>query len=291
MSAKNPNIDKAYKLYKQGMKLVEIASQLNVPAGTVRRWKSEQKWDSEQGERSAERSDKKNERSVKRDKVKNKAVAKEVKQVLENPDLNDKQRLFCLYYSKSFNAAQSYVKAYGCAYTTALANGSMLLTKANIQEEIRRLKELKLQNLFASEEDFVDLHMRIAFADMGNYVSFGLKETPIAIDGVPLTNEEGKPMTYKANTVDLENSDTVDTQLIKSVKEGKNGISIELIDRSKSIDWLDRYFMLNPLDKHKIDFDKRKLELEEKKADVGENTKTINLIHSIPRPEKGGEDD
>ena len=49
---------KAFELYQQGLKLVEIASQLNIPAGTVRRWKHTYKWDSE-------RSDKKSERSVK----------------------------------------------------------------------------------------------------------------------------------------------------------------------------------------------------------------------------------
>ncbi len=50
---------KAHEMYDSGMKLVEIASQLNLPPGTVRRWKSDHKWDNE-------RSDKKSERSVKR---------------------------------------------------------------------------------------------------------------------------------------------------------------------------------------------------------------------------------
>lgn len=49
-------IEKAKKMFLKGLKLVEIASQLNLPEGTVRRWKSTHKWDSE-------RSDKKNERS------------------------------------------------------------------------------------------------------------------------------------------------------------------------------------------------------------------------------------
>lgn len=39
--------DQAYELFKKGCKLVEIASQLNLPEGTVRRWKSTHKWDSE----------------------------------------------------------------------------------------------------------------------------------------------------------------------------------------------------------------------------------------------------
>jgi len=51
----------AEKLFLNGMKLVEIASQLNVPEGTVRRWKSTYGWGSERSDRkSSERSDKKN---------------------------------------------------------------------------------------------------------------------------------------------------------------------------------------------------------------------------------------
>ena len=49
--APDERVQKAYELYKQGMKLVEIASQLNVPDGTVRRWKSVHKWDSDRSEK------------------------------------------------------------------------------------------------------------------------------------------------------------------------------------------------------------------------------------------------
>lgn len=55
--APDARIEQAEAMYRTGMKLVEIASQLNLPEGTVRRWKCTHKWDSE-------RSDKKNERSV-----------------------------------------------------------------------------------------------------------------------------------------------------------------------------------------------------------------------------------
>lgn len=51
--------EQAKTLYLSGQKLVEIASQLNLPEGTVRRWKCTHKWDSE-------RSDKQSERSAKR---------------------------------------------------------------------------------------------------------------------------------------------------------------------------------------------------------------------------------
>jgi uncharacterized protein YjcR len=48
----------AIELYKQGMKLVEIANQLNLPEGTVRRWKSTHKWDTERSDKKSERSHK-----------------------------------------------------------------------------------------------------------------------------------------------------------------------------------------------------------------------------------------
>lgn len=51
--APDPRIEQAEELYKNGMKLVEIASQLNLPEGTVRRWKCTHKWDSERSGKKA----------------------------------------------------------------------------------------------------------------------------------------------------------------------------------------------------------------------------------------------
>ena len=38
-------VSQAKEMYLKGMKLVEIASQLNLPEGTIRSWKNRQKWD------------------------------------------------------------------------------------------------------------------------------------------------------------------------------------------------------------------------------------------------------
>lgn len=48
--AKSAKADKALALYRQGLKLVEIAKKLDVPEGTVRRWKCTYKWDSERSQ-------------------------------------------------------------------------------------------------------------------------------------------------------------------------------------------------------------------------------------------------
>lgn len=96
--ARSPNekAEKARKLYKDGMRLVEIADQLKVPAGTVRRWKSTYHWD---GKHQSERSEKKSERSESKKSVTKKAVADEVKQVIQNTDLTDKQQLLYTLHS------------------------------------------------------------------------------------------------------------------------------------------------------------------------------------------------
>nr|DAI96718.1 MAG TPA: Small Terminase [Caudoviricetes sp.] len=42
--APDERVEKAHELFKKGLKLIEIASQLDVPEGTVRSWKNRYKW-------------------------------------------------------------------------------------------------------------------------------------------------------------------------------------------------------------------------------------------------------
>jgi len=133
-----------------------------------------------------------------------------------------------------------------------------LLVNASVKAEIQRLQEIKRQQIVASEADLVEMHMRIAFADIGNYLAFGQEDRE---------NENG---TYKANFVSLKDSSKVDTQLIQEVKQGREGVSIKLADKQRSLDWLEKFFLINPMDRHKIDFDKAKLELERKKVEPDE---------------------
>lgn len=56
--APDPRIEQAKAMYLKGMKLVEIASQLSLPEGTVRRWKCTYKWDNERSDKKSERSKK-----------------------------------------------------------------------------------------------------------------------------------------------------------------------------------------------------------------------------------------
>ena len=263
---KNPLADKAYEMYRQGMKLVDIASALDVPPGTVRRWKSTHGWDSERSEKESERS------ATKRTK-KRTPIDDGTKETLQNDDLTPEQQMFCIYYSRTFNAAQSYQKAYGCSYESAIANGSRLLTNDKVRAEIERLKEIKRQQIVAGADDIVELQMRIAFADIGNYVSFGQKEvTDIETDE-----------TYMVSVVDLKESKNTDTQLIQEVKRGKDGVSVKLADKQKAIDWLSKYFLVHPDDKYKAEFDKKRAEVSDNSgAQILQNMQTIADILQNP---------
>ena len=232
---RSPDSYKAEEMYKQGMKLVEIASQLNLPEGTVRRWKCTYKWDSERSDKKA---------SVRKKKQNDKkAVAEDVEQVMNNPDLTDKQRLFCLHYVKCFNATKAYQKAYGCSYETAMVRGSETLRNVKVRDEIHRLKQNRLNREMLDEHDIFQKYMDIAFADITDYVEFGREEIQVmgAFGPVEVKDPEtGERVTLKktVNTVRFKESDDVDGTLIAEVKQGKDGASVKLMDRMKALNWL-----------------------------------------------------
>ena len=269
---KNPLADRAYELYKGGMKLVDIADQIGCSPATIRTWKNRYKWDNGGSETFQKKSETK--RNVSKKKIRDETTLDDgTKETLQNDDLTPEQQMFCIYYSRTFNAAQSYQKAYGCSYESAIANGSRLLTNDKVRAEIKRLKEIKRQQIVAGADDIVELQMRIAFADIGNYVSFGQKEvTDIATDE-----------TYMVSVVDLKESKNTDTQLIQEVKRGKDGVSVKLADKQKAIDWLSKYFLLHPDDKYKAEFDKKRAEVKDNTgAQILQNMQTIADILQHP---------
>lgn len=240
--APDARAQQAKELFLSGMKLVDISRQLDVPEGTVRRWKSTYKWESERSDKKSERSEIKRAKSEREEKP----VAEEVRMVMENPELTEKQRLFCLYFVKSFNATKAYKKAYGCDYQTANAHGYELLSNVVIKDEIARLKQAKLNQNFLDEHDIFQKYMDIAFADITDYVEFGQEEVPVmAIYGpVMVTDEktgEKVPLKKKINTVRFLESSDVDGTILTEVKQGKDGASIKLADRMKALQWLSEH--------------------------------------------------
>nr|DAE04578.1 MAG TPA: Terminase small subunit [Myoviridae sp. ctvns3] len=232
-----------------GMKYKDIAEKYGTTINTVKSWKKRYGWNREEGAHKSKKV------CTQKGKGAPKVVAPiddGTKETLRNDELTPEQQMFCIYYSRTFNATQSYLNVYGCSYETAMVEGSKSLRKPKVRAEIERLKEIKRQQIVAGTDDIVELQMRIAFADIGNYMSFGQKEIEDPETGIK----------YMVSAVDLKESKDTDTQLLQEVKRGKDGVSIKLADRQKAIDWLTMFFEMNPTDKHRKEFDKRKLDLE-----------------------------
>lgn len=264
------NYEKAEQDYISGMKYKDIAEKYGTTINTVKSWKKRYSWSREEGAHKIEKVCTQKSKGAPKKKT---PIDDGTKATLQNDDLTPEQQMFCIYYSRTFNATQSYLNAYGCSYDVANAKGPLLVVKDSIHREIERLKEIKRQQIVAGADDIVELQMRIAFADIGNYVSFGQKEvTDIETDE-----------TYMVSVVDLKESKNTDTQLIQEVKRGKDGVSVKLADKQKAIDWLSRYFLVHPDDKYKAEFDKKRAEV---KDDTGmqilQNMQTIADILQNP---------
>lgn len=239
---RSPNRARAYEIYQEhGGNITnrEIAALLGEDEKVVAVWKSRDKWNVVQRSNESCTTNMGN----KKKGINKKAVADEIGQVIENPELTDKQRLFCCLYIKCFNATKAYQKAYGCSYEVAMVEGSNTLRKPKVKEEIRRLKKNRLNREMLSEEDIFQKYIDIAFADITDYLEFGRKTVPVMGPYGPIMvkdEETGKKIEVKKeiNVVRFKESIEVDGTLITEIKQGKDGASIKLADRMKALQWI-----------------------------------------------------
>ena len=194
--------ESAEKDYMSGMKYKDIADKYGVSINTVKSWKKRYNWERKKGCTQ-------NKKGCTQKKLEKKAVADEVKQVIQNTDLTDKQQLFCIHYIRCFNATKAYQKAYGCGYTTAVTNGPALLGNTRIKEEILQLKQDRLNREFLSESDIFQKYMDIAFADINDFVD---------ISAGFVTAKDG-----------------IDGTIVSEVSNTQSGVKIKLADRMKAL--------------------------------------------------------
>lgn len=254
--------EQARVLFEQGKSLTDIAKELDVSAGTVRSWKSRGRWGSNAA----------TQRNVAKPLCNDPDTATRlIASVEANEALTDQQRAFCLHYVKTFNATASYLRAYGCSYDAARAHGYELLRTVAVRAEVKRLKQIRAEAILAGPEDVVDRYMRIAFSDLSDFVEWGRVQEPVIGPYGPIMVTDPATgakvqMTQKVNDVRFRESSEVDGTLVSEVKLGKDGASIKLADRMKALAWLSDYFGLNPMDKHRREYDARRLEIELIKA-------------------------
>lgn len=289
--ARSPKRDEAYQMWLDSgkkKKLKDLASDLGVSESQIRKWKKQDNWNS-------------NVTILKSNVTKqtnssqsyNKAIVEDVNQVIQNTELTDKQRLFCLYYIRCFNATKAYQKAYGCDYRTAQSNGYQLLTNTYIREEIMRLKQNRFNNEMLDESDIFQKYIDIAFSDVTDFVEFGQEEVPVMSMHGPVQVKDpdtGKKKTLmkKVNVVRFKNSNEVDGTIISEVKQGKDGASIKLADRMKALEWLTEHMDL-ATEEQKARLEQLKANTERLRKESGcEEDEGVEIINDAPK--ETGED-
>lgn len=274
---RSPNRDKAKKMYfdaKGDIKLVDIASQLNIKDSQVRKWKSQDKWDEElKGTLPKEKRSVTNKKSNKSTPIKE-PIAEEVKEVLRNTTLTDKQRLFCVAYAKCMNATKAYQKVYECTYETAMVNGCKLLRNTKIKEQIDLLVGAECNKEFL-QKSILQKYIDIAFADITDFLTFGQEEVPV-MGPFGQVVVKGENITKVVNVVKFKESGEIDGTILSEVKQGKDGASIKLLDKMKALDFLAKHSgLLDKLTQEKLDIERQKLEIAKIKSGAYEEDEEI----------------
>lgn len=153
--------------------------------------------------------------------------------------LTERERRFCETYVKSFNIKMAAVQA-GFKPSSAHVSGYKLRQRYDINLYIAWLKLRISKDCHVSAMDYLDQYIRIAFADMTDFV------------------------TVKNGRAKVHDSEMIDGQLIKSLKQTKDGVAVELYDKMAAMDKLIQYMDVMPADwKQRIE--ERKVQLLEEK--------------------------
>ncbi|EFV74444.1 terminase small subunit [Bacillus sp. 2_A_57_CT2] len=227
--------------------LKALAEKHDVKIGTIKSRKSREGWSRD---------------PTKKDATKKQKVAT-LEPVIESDDLTDKQKMFCLYYIKYFNATKAYQKAYGVDRNTAESIAYRLMGNDGVRREIERLKQERFNGVLLDAQAILQKYIDIAFADITDFVDFGQREMPeLDHNGEPMIDENGEEITYSYSFVNLKNNDEVDGTLITEVKKGKDGVSVKLADKMKALEFLSKYTdLLSENDKKRLQEEKLRMEI------------------------------
>lgn len=262
---RNPNREKAKELYKENKNITnrEIANILEEDEKKIAVWKQRDNWDNNVVQQKSTTKKERcttNKKSI--TKVKKEPISEAIKEVIENDELTEKQKDFCLYYVKYRNQVKAYMKAYQCSYSNACSHAYEMWNNEEVKKEIDKQLSYIRNSLNIDIQDLIKISMDIAFADMKDFTEWGKKDVEVDKD------EEGNPIKVEVNYVDFKESAEVDGTLISEVKKGKDGVSIKLLDKGKAIDFLYKHLsFVNEEDKRKLElankeYQNKKLQVE-----------------------------
>lgn len=173
----------------------------------------------------------------------------EMKKSEATKGLTELQQRFCEEYIRSYNVKMATIRA---GYPEEkIGIGAALRRKPECQLYIQWLKARVLRNVCIDAATILDEHLRIAFADITDFVDI------------------------RPTSIRLRPSELVDGQLVKSIKSGRDGVSIELYDKMKSLDFLAKYCQDMPKDwKQKLE--ERRMELQEQEFELKKSMANVN---------------
>ena len=192
-------------------------------------------------------------------------------------NLNDKQIRFCEEYAKSFNIKLAAIKA-GCSKKSAHTAAWKVRQNPDCSRYIAWLKLRISQQCHIHAVDIIDHYARIAFSDITDVCEV----------------KDGK--------ITIQDTDMIDGQIVKSIKKGRDGISVEMYDKFSALAKLERFFDVMPKDwrqdieERKVKILEERLELDKRKMGEGETSEDDGFLEALREQatvvwEDEGEDD
>jgi phage terminase small subunit len=178
-------------------------------------------------------------------------LAETIDELLANSGLNERQKLFICYYLQNFNGTQAALNA-GYSKNSANNESSRILNTPNVKLLLNRASQIMSRDVSLSAKQLIEEYIKIAFADIIDFVSF---------DG---------------RRVKLKDSANIDGRLITEVKQGKDGITVKLVDKKWAMDKLEK--LLDFMPDKRLDLDYKKYELAKKIADKDNKEGTGKVI-------------
>lgn len=177
-------------------------------------------------------------------------------------NLNDKQIKFCEEYAKSFNIKLAAIRA-GYSKKSAHTAAWKIRQNEDCNRYIAWLKLRISQQCHIHAVDIIDHYARIAFSDITDVCEV----------------KDGK--------MRLEDTENIDGQIVKAIKKGRDGITVEMYDKFQALAKLERFFDIMPKDwkqeieERKVRVLEERLDLDKKKMGEGEAIEDDGFLEAL----------
>lgn len=148
---------------------------------------------------------------------------------IEATELTDKQEKFCYEYCFDFNGTQAAIRA-GYSENTARSIASQLLTKLNIQDQIKKMQDNLAETAGISRLKVLLEHQKLAFSSIANLHNTWIKRK----DFEDLTEDQKSCIAEIDTKIKTEYEYNEATEKREPI--GVEYVRIKLYDKQKALD-------------------------------------------------------